>query len=243
MRKARAKQTSRKPITKSLSPPFIKQSHAYTFKAALSSHPDKVGESERAGAEVKFKSVSKAYEILYDDNKRHLYDTHGMSAFDGSHGPGAGAGSDIDEMLAQMFGMGGGMPSGFGAGAGAGPRGPRKGADEEHPYQVTLEDLYKGKTTKFASTKNVICSHCKGIGGKDKAKAKKCASCQGRGAYDQFVLIGSFDTKTKGQVSKKICAPLVQAWSLGKQPFAVPAKVKVASLTPKINVKNARVNV
>ena len=93
-----------------------------------------------------------------------------------------GTGPDLEEMLSQMFGMGmgGGVPPGMG-GMGAGPRKPRKGADEEHPYQVTLEDLYKGKTTKFASTKNIICSHCKGSGGKEKAKAKQCASCAGKG--------------------------------------------------------------
>lgn len=153
-------------------------------QAALSSHPDKVAEGEREAAEMKFKSVSKAYEILYDDQKRHLYDTHGMSAFDPSQGGGMGGGPDLEEMLSQMFGMnmGGGMPPGMG-GVGAGPARPRKGAAEEHPYQVTLEDLYKGKTTKFASTKNVICSHCKGSGGKEKAKAKQCASCGGRGKF------------------------------------------------------------
>ena len=103
-----------------------------------------------------------------------------MSAFDSAHGHGMGAGPDLEEMLSHMFGMGGGMPPGFG---GTGPRRSKKGDDEEHPYQVTLEDLYKGKTTKFASTKNVICSHCKGSGGKEKAKAKQCASCQGKGTF------------------------------------------------------------
>lgn len=104
-----------------------------------------------------------------------------MSVFDSAHGNGMGAGPDLEEMLSQMFGMGGGMPPGF---AGPGSRRSRKGDDEEHPYQVTLEDLYKGKTTKFASTKNVICSHCKGSGGKEKAKAKQCASCQGKGTFN-----------------------------------------------------------
>lgn len=122
--------------------------------------------------------MSKAYEILYDDNKRHLYDTHGMSAFDGGHGTGLDAEADLEEMLQHMFGMRGGMPPGFGN---AGLQRPRKGPDEEHPYQVTLEELYKGKTAKFTSKKNVICGHCKGTGGKEKAKPKKCASCQGQG--------------------------------------------------------------
>lgn len=107
-----------------------------------------------------------------------MYDTHGMSAFDSIYDNGTGAGPDLDEMLSQMFGMGGGMPPGF---RGTKARKSRKGDDEEHPYQVTLEELYKGKTTKFASTKNVICSHCKGSGGKEKATARQCASCQGKG--------------------------------------------------------------
>lgn len=76
-----------------------------------------------------------------------------------------------------MFGMGA-MPQ---ASANTSQRKQRKGKDEEQTYQVTLEDLYKGKTTKFAMKKTVICSHCKGVGGKEKAKSKQCASCQGRG--------------------------------------------------------------
>lgn len=154
----------------------------------MASHPDKVAESERETAEIKFKSVSQAYDILYDDDKRDLYNTHGMSAFDPSRGNGAGGGVDLDDILQQMFGMGGGMPPpGFGGGAG-GPRRSRKGRDEEQKYEVTLEELYKGKTAKFASTKNVICSHCKGSGGKDKAKSKQCAACQGKGMLSMILL-------------------------------------------------------
>jgi DnaJ family protein A protein 2 len=124
--------------------------------------------------------VSQAYEILHDEEKRHLYDTHGMAAFDPSRGgPGMGGGVDLDDILSQMFGMGGGMPPGFGGEGG--PKRPRKGQDEEQKYQVTLEELYKGKTVKFASTKNIICSHCKGTGGKEKAKPETCQRCKGQG--------------------------------------------------------------
>ncbi len=115
-----------------------------------------------------------------------------MSAFEGPNGPGMGAGVDLEEMLSQMFGMGGGMggmggmPPGFDGGRG--PRKPQKGADEEQIYEVTLEELYKGKTTKFTSKKNVICSHCKGTGGKEKAKPKQCASCQGKGTSINVII-------------------------------------------------------
>ena len=45
---------------------------------------------------------------------------------------------------------------------------------------VTLEDLYKGKTTKLALTRNVICVTCSGKGGKEGA-VRQCPSCSGRG--------------------------------------------------------------
>ncbi|KAI9765753.1 MAG: hypothetical protein M1840_007187 [Geoglossum simile] len=157
-------------------------------KAALSSHPDKVPEDVRSEAEMRFKAVSQAYEILYDDEKRHLYDIHGMSAFDPARGGGMGADVGFDDILSHMFGMGmGGQPP---PGFGGGPMRPRKGRDEEKKYEVTLEELYKGKTTKFASTKNVVCSVCKGNGGKEKAKPKTCTTCHGRGYTQGLRSIG-----------------------------------------------------
>jgi DnaJ family protein A protein 2 len=82
-------------------------------------------------------------------------------------------GMDPTEMFAQMFGGAGGfgMPR---------DRGPRKGKDLVHRVNVTLEDLYKGKNTKLALTKHVICSKCSGKGGKAGA-VKQCGNCGGRG--------------------------------------------------------------
>lgn len=117
-----------------------------------------------------------------------------MSAFDGSNNanPGAAGGaSDLDDILSQMFGMNmggmGGMPGmgGMGGMPGGGPgmRKPKKGPDEVQAYTVSLEDMYKGRSVKFASTKNVICSLCKGKGGKDKAHARTCGNCDGHGKH------------------------------------------------------------
>lgn len=99
-----------------------------------------------------------------------------------------GGGVDMEDILSQMFGMGGGggMP-GMGGG---GPRRPQKGPDDEQKYPVTLEELYHGKSTKFAITKNVKCSHCKGRGGKENAKAKQCQSCKGRGTSSDSIPAG-----------------------------------------------------
>jgi DnaJ family protein A protein 2 len=165
-------------------------------QAALASHPDKVPETERETAEIKFKTVQQAYDILYDEDKRNMYDTHGMAAFDGSGNPGMGGAPDLDDLLSQMFGMGGAGMGGMGGmpGYGGGPRAhkPRKSPNEEQKYEVSLEDLYKGRTVKFASTKNVICSLCKGKGGKDKATAKECSTCSGQGKTVAFCAFSLF---------------------------------------------------
>jgi DnaJ family protein A protein 2 len=166
-------------ITRDATKTDIKKAY---HKAARVHHPDKVPEAERAAADDRFKDIQQAYEILSDDQTRELYDTHGMAAFEkGNPGPG-GPGPDLDDILAQMFGGRGGF-EGMGGMPGMGGRGgPRKSKNEVQEYQVTLEELYKGKTTRFASTKNVICGHCEGSGGKSNAKPKKCGTCDGRGS-------------------------------------------------------------
>lgn len=168
-------------------------------QAALSSHPDKVPDDERAAADIKFKQISQAYEILSDDQTRGLYDEHGMAAFDKSNGPASGPGGvDLDDILAQMFGGGGmggfeGMHGSFGGMPGtAGAKGRKrpKGKPELQQYEVSLEELFKGKTTKFASTKNVVCATCTGRGGREKAKPKSCDTCKGRGVQMRMRPVG-----------------------------------------------------
>lgn len=58
--------------------------------------------------------------------------------------------------------------------------GPRKGKDMAHALKVSLEDLYRGKVSKLALQKQIICPRCDGKGGKDGA-SKTCQSCSGRG--------------------------------------------------------------
>ncbi|KAF2000937.1 hypothetical protein P154DRAFT_190380 [Amniculicola lignicola CBS 123094] len=169
----------------------LAQETDHHMQAALAHHPDKVVEEEREEAEIRFKSAKQAYEILYDDDKRHLYDTHGMAAF--NPGGGMGEEGDINDLFAQMFGgMGGGFPGGMpgmggmggmpGGPGGPGRGVPRKGRSVEQTYEVTLEELYKGKTTKFSNTKNIVCGTCKGSGGKQGAKPHDCSVCGGKGA-------------------------------------------------------------
>lgn len=179
---------SREPIARSASatsspcPPGRSKAYLSWPQAALKYHPDKAPEDQREASEVKFKEITRAYEILSDDQKRHLYDTHGMAAFDGSRGGPGGPEVDLDDIISQMFG--------FSMGGPAGPQRSRRGADEEQEYKVTLEELYKGKTVKFAANKQVLCSQCKGSGGKEKAKPATCERCKGNGMTDAVRQVG-----------------------------------------------------
>ena len=82
----------------------------------------------------------------------------------------------FQDLFSQLFG-GGGF---FGGGGGSRNQGPRRSKDLVHRVHVSLEDLYKGKTTKLALTRNVICPKCDGKGGKEGA-VRSCNTCQGRG--------------------------------------------------------------
>jgi DnaJ family protein A protein 2 len=139
-------------------------------KMAIKYHPDK--NPNNPEAEHKFKEVSEAYEVLSDENKRQMYDKYGKEGLK-EGGFGAHSAADIFE---QFFG-GGGFSSFFGGGG----RGPRRTEDIHHELGVTLEDLYKGKTTKLSVTRNVLCSTCTGSGTKSGASTGKCKTCEGRG--------------------------------------------------------------
>ena len=112
-----------------------------------------------------------------------------MAAFDKSRGGPGGEEVDLNDILSQMFGFNMGGPGGPGAGPG-GPRRPRKGPNEEQEYKVTLEELYRGKTVKFAANKQVVCGTCKGSGGKEKAKPASCDRCKGHGMVEAIRQIG-----------------------------------------------------
>ena len=73
-------------ISKSASEQEIKTAYR---RQALKWHPDR---NKTAGANNKFKDVTKAYEVLSDSKKREMYDQYGESAFNrgGPGNPGAG---------------------------------------------------------------------------------------------------------------------------------------------------------
>jgi len=145
-------------------------------KLAMKYHPDK--NAHDPAAADKFKDVGHAYEILSDPQKRQVYDQYGEEGLNGDAG--MGAGMSAEDLFSQFFSGGGGMGGMFGGGSGVQQQGPKRSRDIVHVHKVSLEDLYKGKVSKLALQKSVLCSKCDGRGGKEGA-VKKCSGCGGAG--------------------------------------------------------------
>lgn len=144
-------------------------------KGALKFHPDKNRSPE---AEHKFKEISEAYEVLSDPGKRQLYDQYGKEGLE--QGGMGGGGMAAEDLFAQFFGGGGAFGGMFGGGGMRGEPAVKKARTISHVHKVSLEDIYKGKVSKLALQKSVICPKCHGIGGKE-GSVKKCPGCEGRG--------------------------------------------------------------
>lgn len=155
---------------------------------ALKYHPDK--NHNNPAAEQKFKEVSHAYEILSDPQKRQVYDQFGEAGLEG--GAGAGGGMAAEDLFAQFFGgggFGGGLGGMFGGGMGGHSRGPTKAKTIHHVHNVSLEDIYRGKISKLALQRSIICPRCEGRGGKEGA-VRKCTGCDGHGTKTMMRQMG-----------------------------------------------------
>ncbi len=152
---------------------------------AMKYHPDRnPGNTE---AELKFKEVTEAYEVLKDSQKRAAYDRYGHAAF--AQGAGAGAGG----FGGFNFDFGGGSGAGFGSifedifsEFMGGARRSRqqegvRGADIRYDLEITLEEAYKGLTKEIEIQTAVKCEDCHGTGAAEGSKAETCDTCHGTG--------------------------------------------------------------
>lgn len=150
-------------------------------KKAREHHPDKNPDDPLAGQ--RFQEMAAAYEILSSAETREIYDQFGADGLSkgGPHGPGMNPEDVFSELFSQMN---------FGFDFGPGSRRRTRGEDSVIPYDVSLEDLYNGKTVKLNMEKEVLCGVCKGTGAKGSAKPKKCVKCEGKGWTMVYSQIG-----------------------------------------------------
>jgi len=95
-------------------------------RLAMKFHPDRnPGDQE---ADVKFKEVSEAYDVLRDSDKRERYNRFGHAGV--SNGPGGPAGADVGDIIGDLFGDFFGRRQ----------RGPQGGRDLQTTIEIDLVD-------------------------------------------------------------------------------------------------------
>jgi len=141
-------------------------------KAAMQCHPDR--NPGNAEAEIQFKEVNEAYQVLSDPQKRAAYDRYGHAAFEhGGFGAADGFAASMADIFDDFFGdvMGGRR----------GRRGPARGSDLRYNLEITLEEAFQGKVASISLPTLVACESCAGSGAKPGAKPKHCPTCGGHG--------------------------------------------------------------
>jgi len=147
-------------------------------KLAMKFHPDKNPDDHTA--EIKFKEINEAYDVLKDDQKRAAYDRFGHGAFEGGMG-GAGArggnpfgdfgsfGDVFEDLFGQMMG-----------GMGRGKRSNR-GQDLRYNLEITLEEAFTGRSAEIKVPTMLACEACTGSGAEPGTSAETCPGCAGHG--------------------------------------------------------------
>lgn len=178
-------------IAKDASKDEIKKAYR---KLAFKYHPDKnQGNKE---AEVMFKKVAEAYEILSDDQKRARYDQYGHAGVSGGAGGfggfsgGAGFGVNLDEALRTFmdaFGGGNsGRSSGFGIfddffGGNHGTHSGVEGDDLRYDAEISFEEAAFGTTKEVSYSALASCEECHGEGSRKGSSRVSCQTCHGTG--------------------------------------------------------------
>jgi len=156
-------------------------------KLALKYHPDK---NPSKDAEEKFKEISEAYAVLYDEEKRKMYDMYGHAGINQRYSTeDIFRGADFSDIFRGMgfdFGFDFGFNDiferffGHQMGFDRSPR-HRRGSDLRYDIEISLENAYNGLETEINIPRTELCDNCNGSGAKPGTSAKKCPQCNGSG--------------------------------------------------------------
>ncbi|MBQ8586901.1 MAG: molecular chaperone DnaJ [Oscillospiraceae bacterium] len=151
-------------------------------KLAAQYHPDV---NHEADAEIKFKEINEAHEILSDPDKRSRYDQFGFAGVDPNFGAGAGgAGNPFGGGFGD-FGFGDIFSTIFGGGGGTSsrrnPNAPTRGEDVSARVEISFEEAAFGTQKEISYSRIENCDQCRGSGAEPGTQAQTCPTCGGRG--------------------------------------------------------------
>src|SRR4051794_30207596 len=145
------------------------------LRLARKYHPDV---NKDADAEVRFKEVTEAYEVLSDDDRRAAYDRFGHAGVNGSGGGGGfggfggspfGGASPFEDLFESFFGGGGRQ------------QGPPRGADLQTQISIDFEEAIFGAEREISVTRLQTCTTCNGQRAEPGTKPVTCIVCGGSG--------------------------------------------------------------
>ncbi|MCX7281849.1 MAG: molecular chaperone DnaJ [Alphaproteobacteria bacterium] len=148
-------------------------------KLAMKFHPDKNPGDHTA--EIKFKEINEAYDVLKDDQKRAAYDRFGHAAFEG--GMGAAAGARGGNPFGDLGSFGDVFEDIFGQMMGGASRAKRqnRGQDLRYNLEISLEEAARGRSAEIKVPAMVACDVCAGSGAETGHQPETCPTCQGHG--------------------------------------------------------------
>lgn len=191
-------------VSKNASKTEIKSAYR---KLAKKYHPDV---NKNGDAEVRFKEIGEAYEVLSNTDKRAAYDRLGHAAFDQSMGQGfgyqtwpgfgttPGAGFDFTgfrdpfEIFEDFFGF----RSPFNTTTRR--RTTQAGSDILHNLEIDFETAVAGGEKGISYQRYVVCETCRGSGAEKGEKTITCPECNGAGQVrsTHSILGGLFSSVT-----------------------------------------------
>lgn len=199
-------------------------------KLAKENHPDaKPGDT---AAELKFKQISEAYDVVGDAEKRKEYDEfRRLGPMAGAFGGGGGGGGfnsnfrvdDLGDLLGGLFNRGrqrGGPAPGTG---------PQRGADLAAELHLSFVDAVQGITTSVHVNSDAPCSICHGSGAAPGTSPVICPTCGGRGVIsdDQGMFSFSQTCRTCGGHGMKIETPCGTCRGTGLERRPRQVKVRI----------------
>lgn len=179
-------------------------------KLAMRWHPDRNNGSVEA--EERFKSLTEAYDVLRDPNKRAAYDRYGEQGLRGAGAQGFHH-FDLSEALSVFmrdFGIGG-FEDVLGGRAGGSVSG---GADIKVTVSLTLIEVASGTERTISLKLLEPCDRCEGRGSEPGSRAEVCPSCKGSGEvqraqrsfFGQFITVAPCATcKGEGSIIASPC--------------------------------------
>ena len=174
-------------------------------KMAKKYHPDmNPGDKE---AEVRFKEVNEAYEVLSDKDKRARYDQFGHAGVDPNFGGGGFGGGgfdmgDINDIFGSFFGGSfGGNFGGFG-GSQRRANAPQQGESLRASLTITFEEAAFGCEKEIELNRSEQCDSCHGSGCQPGTTAETCPECHGSGVVRIQRGAGGFSFATTAECPK-----------------------------------------